>query len=88
MEQKSPIKVDRMHKLAGDGPTKAFCDITLFNAFTAKGLRVINGKEGLFLSMPREQGRDGKWYDIFHPISSELRKELQKLILEHYNGMQ
>ncbi len=87
MEQKPAIKVERMHKLEGDGSTKAFCDITLFDAFTAKGLRVVEGKEGLFLSMPREQGRDGKWYDTFHPISAEFRKGLQELVLEHYSNL-
>ena len=86
MEEKSAIKIERMHLLDGDGPTKAFCAITLFDAFTAKGLRVVEGKEGLFLSMPREQGRDGKWYDTFYPVSAEFRKGLQELVLEHYNN--
>jgi len=84
MEQKRTVSIERMHVLDGDRPTKAFCDILLGGAFAVKGLRVIEGKEGLFLGMPQEQSRDGKWYDIFRPASPEIRKELQDLVLEHY----
>jgi DNA-binding cell septation regulator SpoVG len=35
--------------------------------------------------MPREQGKDGKWYETFHPVSQEMRKGLQELVLESYN---
>ena len=88
MAQKQAVSVERMHVLETDTPTKAFCDVLLFDTFIVKGLRVVEGKEGLFLSMPREQGRDGKWYDTFHPVSKELRAGLQELILDHYKNAQ
>lgn len=84
MESKAAIKIERFHFLDGDGPTRAFCDLLILDSFVIKGLRVIQGKEGLFLGMPREQGRDGKWYETFFPISRETRKGLQELILEEY----
>ena len=86
MNNKPVIKVDRIHMLDGDGPTKAFCDLLILETFMVKGLRVIEGKEGLFVSMPREQSRDGKWYDTFYPVSKEMRKGLQELVMESYNG--
>lgn len=86
MEKKPVIKIERMHPLDGNGPTKAFCDLVVFNTFVVKGLRIVEGKEGLFVSMPREQGRDGKWYDTFYPVSLELRKGLQTLILDQYSS--
>lgn len=85
MENKSVIKIDRMHRLDGDGPTKAFCDLLILDTFVVKGLKVVQGKNGLFVGMPQEQGRDDKWYETFHPISKEMRKGLQELILESYN---
>jgi stage V sporulation protein G len=45
----------------------------------------VEGKNGLFVSMPSEQGRDGKWYDTFYPVSKEMRKGLEELVLESYN---
>jgi DNA-binding cell septation regulator SpoVG len=36
--------------------------------------------------MPQDQGRDGKWYDTFYPVSKEFRAGLEKMILDEYNG--
>ncbi|MGB2600301.1 MAG: SpoVG family protein [Candidatus Omnitrophota bacterium] len=85
MEKKPILKVERIHRLEGDGPVKAFCDLLILDAFLVKGLKVVEGKNGLFVSMPQEQGRDGKWYDTFHPTSKEMRKGLEELVLEDYN---
>ena len=88
MQKKSAVKIERVHKLDGEGPTKAFCDLMILDTFIVKGLRIVEGKEGLFVSMPREQGRDGKWYDTFFPVSAEIRKGLEALVLESYNTPQ
>lgn len=85
MTTKPIIKVERIHFLDGDGPTKAFCDLLILDNFLVKGFRVVHGKNGLFLSMPREQNRDGKWYNTFHPVSKEIREGLEALVLEEYN---
>jgi stage V sporulation protein G len=78
------IEVVRINRLDGDGSTKAFCDISLFNTVVIKGLRVVNGKKGLFVSMPREQGKDGKWYDTVHLLSDEIKDVIQNTVLEAY----
>lgn len=85
MNTKPVVKVERIHCLEGDGPTKAFCDLLILDSFLVKGFRIVQGKEGLFVSMPREQGRDEKWYETFYPVSNEMRKGLQELILDSYN---
>ena len=85
MDKKPIVKVERMHMLPGDAPTKAFCDLLVLDTFLVKGLRVVQGKEGLFIGMPREKGRDGKWYEMFYPVSTEIRKGLQAMILEDYS---
>jgi len=86
MASKPVIKVERIHRLNGESATQAFVDLLILDAFLVKGLRVVKGQEGLFISMPREQGRDGKWYDVFYPVSKEMRKGLQELILEEYHA--
>ena len=84
---KTTVSVDRIHILEGEGTTRAFCDIKILDSFVLKGLRVVNGKEGLFVSMPRNQGRDGKWYENFIPLSPETRKDLQDIVLEEYEKL-
>ena len=78
------VKIERMHFLESDSPTKAFCDLLLFDSFLIKGVRIVNGKDGLFVSMPTEQGKNGKWYETFFPVSREIREQLEKYILEEY----
>ena len=61
--------------------TKAFVDIKLDNGVVIKSLRVIEGKKGLFVSMPQTLGKDGKWYDAVFPTTSELRNSINSTVL-------
>jgi len=78
------IEVVRLRRLTGDSKVKAFADVGFAGAFIVKGLRVVEGKSGLFVGMPREQGKDGKWYDRAHPLTKEFRDVLNELVLEAY----
>ncbi|MDO8535938.1 MAG: SpoVG family protein [Candidatus Omnitrophota bacterium] len=80
------LEVSRIHKLDGSGATKAFCDLSIFDSFVIKGLRVVEGEKGLFVSMPREEGKDGKWYNTVATLSREVKDEVDKLVLEAYGG--
>ena len=48
------------------------------------GIRVIEGKNGLFVAMPARKTVQGEYQDIFFPASREMRTELQRVILESY----
>ena len=80
------LEVSRLHKLDGTGPLRAFCDLSVLNSFVIKGLRVVEGKEGLFVSMPQEAGKDGKWYNTVIPLKREVKDEIERLVLEAYGG--
>ena len=56
------IEVAKIHRLEGDGATKAFCDIIVSDALLIKGIRIMDGKNGLFVKMPTKQGKDGRWH--------------------------
>lgn len=43
---------------AGNERCKAFCSITLENQFVIRDLRIIQGKEGLFVAMPSRKIQD------------------------------
>ncbi|MFA4888821.1 MAG: SpoVG family protein [Candidatus Omnitrophota bacterium] len=83
MSEDSGIKVVRMHRFDGDSKTKAFADVEIGD-FIIKGLRVVDGEKGIFLSMPREQGKDGKWYDTVRPVSKEAKDKLASVVLSAY----
>jgi stage V sporulation protein G len=78
------VTVDRLVKYDGEGSLRAYCDITLANAFLIKGLRVIEGKNGLFVSMPRQQAKDGRWFDNVRPLSKTVKEEIDEVVLDAY----
>lgn len=81
------VKVGRVHVRRGEGPLRALCSITLAGAFAVHGLRVIEGRNGLFVQFPQEKGRDGNWRDICHPVVGELRHAIQEAVLQAYQQL-
>jgi len=67
------------------GNTKAFADLTIGGKFVCKSFRVIDGRNGLFISMPSRQKKDMQYEDLVFPITKEARQELIDLVLEAYN---
>ncbi|MBU4486236.1 MAG: SpoVG family protein [Candidatus Delongbacteria bacterium] len=63
---------------------KAFVHVTFDNAFIVRGLKIINGKDGLFVCMPSRKLPDGTYKDIAHPIVDDFRIKLEKEILDKY----
>ena len=80
------IEVSRIHKLDGTGATKAFADIIIEGSISILGLRVVEGKDGLFVAMPREEGKDGKWYSVVVPLKREIKDEIERIVLEEYGA--
>ena len=79
------ISVSRIYKLDTDSKLKAFADVS-YSGIVIKGFSVVNGQKGLFVSMPRHQGKDGKWYDTIYPETKELKQQLSEVVLEAYQG--
>jgi stage V sporulation protein G len=79
------IVVQRMYRFETDRPLKAFVDIVINDVLLVKGVRVMDGKQGLFVSMPREQAKDQKWYDTIRCLTEEVRDQITEVVLEAYN---
>ena len=71
-------------RLKEEDKLKAFVNITMDDAIAVRGLKVIDGEKGLFVSMPSRRRKDGKYEDIFHPIYNETRQMMETVILEIY----
>jgi len=79
------ISVSRIFKLQGDSKLKAFADVS-FSGIVIKGFSVVNGEKGFFVSMPRHQGKDGKWYNTVTASTKELKQQLEEAVLEAYKS--
>jgi DNA-binding cell septation regulator SpoVG len=49
-----------------------------------RGVRILEGKKGLFVSMPQEQGKDNKWYDQVVCKSAGIYETLSQTVIEHF----
>ena len=74
----------RIRKVTKESKMKAVVSITLDNEFVVHDIKVIEGEKGLFIAMPSRKAADGEYRDIAHPINSETRDRIQKMILERY----
>ncbi len=75
----------KVKKVSADGKLKAYVSLTFDNCFVVHNLKVIEGKEGIFVAMPNRKTKKGEFKDIAHPINSECRSTIQNKIIEEYN---
>ena len=74
----------RVRKVNKEGKIKAVVSITIDNEFVVHDIKVIDGEKGLFIAMPSRKAVDGEYRDIAHPINSDTRERIQRVILEKY----
>ncbi|MBE7075885.1 MAG: septation regulator SpoVG [Clostridiales bacterium] len=63
---------------------KAVVSITIDDELVVHDIKVINGKNGYFLSMPSRKTNEGEFKDIVHPIKTEVRDMLKEKIIAEY----
>lgn len=68
------------------GRVKAIANIVLNDQIQVRGLRVMDGKNGLFVGYPVDPFYKGEGFrNIVFPITSELRNHIEKSVLEKYD---
>ncbi len=63
---------------------KAFVNIVIDDAFIIRNIKVIEGENGLFVAMPSRRVSSGEYRDIAHPINTETRNMVERIIIEKY----
>lgn len=74
----------RIRKVEKEGKMKAVVSITIDEEFVVHDIKIIEVEKGLFIAMPSRKAADGEYRDIAHPINSDTRERIQKLILKRY----
>ena len=78
------VEVVDIRKITGDGNLKALADVRVGEGLVIKGFCVMQGKNGIFVSMPRKATKDGRWFDILEP-DDVLKRRLEDKVLESYD---
>ena len=82
------MKIERMNK-GSWGKARAFFDIRTQEGLVVKGFKIMEGINGLFVSMPSQKGKnqqgEDEWFDTVW-VEKELRDQLNQLALNAYSG--
>ena len=68
-----------------EGNLKAFCSVVFDDVFIVHSVKIIQGKESLFVAMPSREVKNGEFRDTAHPIDNDFRLRMETAILAKYH---
>lgn len=80
---KSNVKIT-CKPYTGSSKTKGFIDLELDDTLVIKGLTLVEGEDGLFLSFPSKKGKDGQYYNSVYSLDKEWKNLLQDACIKKY----
>ena len=63
---------------------KAFASVVFDDCFVVSDIKIIQGVNGLFVSMPSKRRKNGTFRDIAHPLNTDTRRMIEERIIEKY----
>jgi len=63
---------------------KAFVSIVFDQCFMVNDIKIIQGRDGLFISMPSRKKKNGEFKDVAHPLNNETRRMIEEQVLGEY----
>lgn len=75
----------KIRKTMHEGRLRAVVSITIDNAIAIHDIKLVQGDERMFVAMPSRREDSGVFRDIIHPISSNVREQIEEKILNAYN---
>ncbi len=70
-----------------DEKLKAFVSVIFDDCFVVSDIKIIEGQQGLFISMPSKKRKNGTFRDIAHPLNNETRRRFEEEIIASYRDM-
>jgi len=74
----------KVRQLSKDEKLRAVVSVTFDNELAIHDIKIIEGKNGLFIAMPSRRTSEGDFKDVVHPIDSPTRLKIQNSVLEKY----
>lgn len=76
--------VVRLHRDESRGRTLlAFADLRV-DGFEVRGLRVLEGKDGPYVSFPTRRSAGGGFFEVVRPLTPRAREEAKQAVLRAY----
>lgn len=79
-----PVDIEvKINALRTEGSRLADASVCLNGCFAIKGVRIVNGSNGPFVSMPSYKSGD-QYRDICFPCTKEFKQEFDRAVLDAY----
>ena len=78
-----PTKAPRQEK----GSILAYASVDLGGCFAVTGVKIVEGKEGPFVAMPSQIGKDRQHHDICFPTTAAMREAMNTVVMNAYRGV-
>ena len=73
----------RAYPVAGDGPVLAYLTLDVNGCFTIRGAKLVQGKNGPFVSMPQRQTKEG-YQEMAFPTTKEMHEQINNAAVSAY----
>lgn len=74
----------RLRSVKGKGKLKALASVTFDQELVIRDVRVIEGENGLFVSMPSRRIKDNEFLDLAFSLTPSLREAIAEAVLKRY----
>jgi len=74
----------RVRLIPDETKLKAVVSVTFDKEFVVHDIKIIDGREGLFVAMPSRKVGEGEFRDVAHPLTTETRSRIRDAILARY----
>lgn len=74
----------RVRLLEAENNVRAIVSMTIDKCFVIHDIKVLDGKNGLFVTMPGRRNADGTFRDLAHPLNTHTREAIQAAVLAQY----
>lgn len=83
--QALPMQYDvKINSIRPEGSLLATASVNLNGCFAIRGIKIMEGEKGPFISMPSYKTSSGKYNDICFPCTKEAHAEFTSAVLEAY----
>ena len=84
-KEAAPMQLEvRIHSIRPSDSIKGTASVNINGAFAVRGIKIIEGSNGLFVSMPGQINSKGEIKDICCPYTREARAELESAVVTAY----
>ena len=78
------MKIDvKIHALRTEGSRLADASVSLDDCFAIRNVRIVNGPNGPFVSMPSYKSGN-EYRDVCFPCTKEFKQEFDRAVLDAY----